>query len=611
MKIKHKTPGAVVDKECDSSLCILSNSIGSFLFLSEQPISKYSGLLLNEDLQIYKTLENLWLVDSSIEGIENNLGHVKRKHKANTEKISFPRGVNGIVYTLAKKAWIGLDFDCRRVDDLKTFGRMYEVVIDKGIIIIRFTKKTNENEDTTHDEEEYRVFLAIKPGKFDRKRDYRFIDQWKEIHYPFDQARKDSPTTRYVYSPFIVNAKELLIGMGRTEDEALSELETLQKQKPVKHNFLTIDGKKNPSAAAAFVCAQDSLEKLKLEHQGIIRLYAGYPWFFQMWSRDENISLGGLLRTKQYSIVKDVLFCYLKGISKDGRLPNRLPFSHLKSADGVGWFWKRVGDLLSELKKNILLEKYISDKELGELNSTLKRSIDRIEKAYMKDGLITSATNETWMDTQWRGEDGRPGAAIEVQALHLNMLRLMQEISDDKDKKKYKTKETEMKKNVLEAFWNKKFLADTAGNYLARPNIFIAYYVYPDLLSRKDWQTCFRNILKKTWLDWGGLSSIDTSHHLFTSEYTGKDNQSYHRGDSWYWVNNLAALCLFRNNPIEFDTEIQKIIHASSEEILWHGALGHHAELGSASHISSRGCLAQAWSNSMFIELITEVNKIE
>ena len=90
-------------------------------------------------------------------------------------------------------------------------------------------------------------------------------------------------------------------------------------------------------------------------------------------------------------------------------------------------------------------------------------------------------------------------------------------------------------------------------------------------------------------------------------EHTGQGGESYHHGDSWFWLNSLAALSLHRIDKKRFKGNIEKIVHASAQEILWSGALGCHAELSSAKKLESRGCFNQAWSNAMFIELIDEI----
>jgi glycogen debranching enzyme len=150
-------------------------------------------------------------------------------------------------------------------------------------------------------------------------------------------------------------------------------------------------------------------------------------------------------------------------------------------------------------------------------------------------------------------------------------------------------------------------LADGLDDWTVRPNIFIAAYVYPELLSKTEWTLCFKNALPKLWLSWGGLASIDKNNPLFTPRYTGETRQSYHRGDSWFWINNLAALVMSRTNKAKFKRYIDAIAKASAKEILTSGAVGHHAEVSSASRLESQGCMAQAWSDAMFIELVEEL----
>ena len=118
---------------------------------------------------------------------------------------------------------------------------------------------------------------------------------------------------------------------------------------------------------------------------------------------------------------------------------------------------------------------------------------------------------------------------------------------------------------------------------------------------------CFENSLKSLWLGWGGLSTIDINNKLFTDDHTGEINKSYHRGDSWFWLNNLAAIELNKINPKKFQNQIQKIISASTEDILWKGCIGCASELSSAKELKSQGCFNQAWSDAMYIEMVEEI----
>ena len=81
-------------------------------------------------------------------------------------------------------------------------------------------------------------------------------------------------------------------------------------------------------------------------------------------------------------------------------------------------------------------------------------------------------------------------------------------------------------------------------DYTQRPNVFLAYYIYPNLLKKTAWNKVFDNALRKLWLPWGGVATIDKDSHLFQGEYTGQDNKSYHRGDSWFFLNNMTAICM-------------------------------------------------------------------
>jgi glycogen debranching enzyme len=186
------------------------------------------------------------------------------------------------------------------------------------------------------------------------------------------------------------------------------------------------------------------------------------------------------------------------------------------------------------------------------------------------------------------------------------MYRLMFDLTQNQ---KYKVLENILKNKVRERFWNGKNLADGLSDWTIRPNIFIAAYVYPELLSNKEWEICLENSLKNLWLDWGGLSTIDKNNRLFTEIDTGEDIKSYHRGDSWFWLNNLAAIQLNKINNKKFQRYIQKIISASTEDILWKGCIGCASELSSAKELSSRGCFNQAWSNAIYLELIDEIFK--
>ena len=241
------------------------------------------------------------------------------------------------------------------------------------------------------------------------------------------------------------------------------------------------------------------------------------------------------------------------------------------------------------------------------MKGQIEKSIIKLCEADRQAGsdFAINGPQETWMDTVW-GNDTRSGARIEIQALRLSMYRLAYELSG---KDEFKELEQKLKEKVREKFWNGNILADGLDDWTIRPNLFIAAYIYPELLSKDEWSKCFETALPKLWLEWGGLATIDKDNPLFCDNYTGENHQSYHRGDSWFWINNLAAIVMARVDRKLFGNYIDQILDASANDILYQGFIGHHSELSSASEQKSEGCLCQAWSSAMFVELMHELYK--
>ena len=79
-----------------------------------------------------------------------------------------------------------------------------------------------------------------------------------------------------------------------------------------------------------------------------------------------------------------------------------------------------------------------------------------------------------------------------------------------------------------------------------------------------------------------------------------------HSGDSWFWINNLAALVMARVDNVAYNVRIDQILKASTQELLWQGALGSCSEVSSANALQSEGCYNQAWSNASYLELLEE-----
>jgi len=578
MKVTHKL-NEEISKQTKEVSFLLSNKIGGYTLLRDTPTSRYQGVFMMHKSEMYKVIEDIQLLGAgSTKEIINEFSFVKRRKSNNTEKFFMPYGYDALVYELDTPGEIEITLDIRKSYSNPEMGRNYKIQKTKSGIIISY----KDNEST--------MYLVISP-----KGDYKILDEWVKKEYSSDKERNSQPHEKYVYQVLKVKAQKLIFTFSPSKKQAVEEatyitknLKRLYDHQKIYVNTLNLKKPADIEQRMAKQCAMSSMNKL-LVHPGKKKgFFAGLPWFFQFWSRDELISAKSLQLNKQDRVLKDVLLKNLNMLKK-GFLPN-IAGSKEGNADAIGWLFKRVQDALPLFSKS---EKAMIAKKLTE-------SIFYYNKYLLHNNLVYNRAKSTWMDTEWHGDD-REGYRIEIQALFLNMLGLAAALTKDN---RFKQWEKIMRKTVRDKFWNKSYLADGLEDWTIRPNVFIAAYIYPALLSRSEWTTCFQNILPKLWLKWGGLSSIDKSHSLFTSKSTGESVESYHRGDSWFWVNNLAALVMKKVNKVIFVKYIDAITRASTKEILYSGAIGHHAEISSANSLKSEGCIAQAWSAAMYIELL-------
>lgn len=620
--VSHRLGRKRIKKEVNKWLkLILVNKIGGyFLFQINGNESKYDGFFVFDmnKKEMHKIIESIEIKDFNVTDvnnsfysfdiIDNNIVNNKntdinknnnknKKTKNKNNKINFftPHHYNSVIINSNNKNNFTINLDVRNITDEREWGRYYEFIEKKkNKVIIKFTKKTDKREDRTHGMKELVYFIVISTDGVIKK-----VDNWHKKYYEFDQKRKDS-FERFVYSSVNINGKNIIISISKRKDVAINDNNYIQKninklkekQKNELSKLIKIKTKiKNKNIDFAYRCAINSLNNLTLNNG----IFAGLPWFYQFWTRDEAISIKALSFYDEEK-AKNILIKQIEKILPDGRIPN-IRFggyagSPTSSADGIGWCVKR----LSQTRLDDVEKVFVSAK--------LSYSINKLLEFHTKNGFAINKPKETWMDTSPNNIDQRDGARIEMQALRLNMYKYLHKISNNK---KYLELEKELRKKVRKKFWDENILFDGINDKTIRPNIFITAYVYPRLLTKKEWKKCFENSLPKLWCEWGGLTTIDKSDPRFVEHYTGRDNLSYHRGDSWFWINNLSALVMHKIDKKIFKNYINDIIKASTNEILFSGIIGSHTELSNASNLSSEASLIQAWSMAMYIELINEV----
>jgi len=582
----------------DDNRFLITNKKGGYFCLANGNKSRYDGLFFFDE-KMYKIIEGLHMVDSAkTSRIINKFYEIERGCSGATETFFMPHYYDSLVYEVTGTSAIEIVFDAKESYDQRQWGRFYSIWQEGDKVIAKFVKKTDSREDITDGKEEYSLFLVLKfEGMFKK------AGEWEKISYEFDKKRNSMPYERYAFSALTLKTDRVVFSFSKNKEKAKKEADYVfrnieilrKKQKKHYDNLLKLRKNIKNDVLMAYFCTLSSLDSLAVGNKGI---FAGLPWFFQFWTRDEAVSLKALMLYENFSLAKNILFRHLKSVLHDGKLLTK-PGALLRSADSAGWVSKRAENLICILKNKKTIGKHLTKNEIKKIEERIGYSLDLMIKYHTRGHLVFNNANETWMDSLQRD-----GFRIEIQAMQLSIYRLMHELTNNRI---YRELGYSLKNEVRNKFWNKKCLADGLNDFTVRPNIFIAAYIYSGLLAKKEWVRCFDNALKSLWNNWGGISTIDKNSLLFRPEHTGENNESYHNGDSWFWINNLAAIVLYRLDKKRYKKYIDKILKASTKDILWLGAIGHHAELSSSKELRSEGCLAQAWSAAMYIELINEI----
>jgi hypothetical protein len=563
---------------------------GSYFWTAAEPASRYQGwfLVLGEG-RLIKVIDDIRPRDRKrVEKLSCGPVSVEKTGPEFRESFYLP-GRQTIVYELDKFSPVEIFFDVKDPYDSPELGRNYRVWKEDGAIIVNF------NQDGGKLPEIFAVILG----------DFGIIEikeEWAERTYRMDQVRRDLPCERWVFEPAEISASRILIAAATTKEKAMSgareawrDFAKPKNLKPAGTNETLPDGYNSSEAEAAKQCAAGALDMLRVKKSGKKALRAGLPWFFQVWRRDEAVSLGGL-SIFDSKAAQEILWHQLDELAASGH-------KFGESADAIGWLFLRAGELIRAGK--------IDTAGKQKIFTALKRSIEKLLAEDTKNLLAVSGPKMTWMDSL-----GRAGAAIEIQALRLNMYRVAGVIAPDEEQKtNYRELEELTASAVRRAFFaNGKLsdLVDPDGGWTdgrGRPNIFLAAYVYPQLLEENEWRAVFDKALPALWLDWGGLSTLDKSDPEFREKDTGVDPAAYHNGDSWFWVNNLAAVVLSRFGRDKYGAFIEKIFEASKNDILWNGAIGCASEISPAGGYVPAGCANQAWSDATFLELYRELKR--
>ena len=563
----------------DDNLRIFLNSSHSFFLHGLFNSSKYDGFFFSYNNQLFKAFDLMFdFAPSSVERRFNTF-----KLASSNNRLSFLLDKKFMVVRSNLPIKFSFDFDIRKVNNFSIDNRLYSVEFRS----LNGVKVSVVSFDKTKYGEPF-FFAVAYEGSVSKA-----SSPWIERFYSFDNLRH-SESSRFVFSPFVLSSNNFCVAFSSDKTSAVTDAVLNFKRLKLK-DIAPFDGKL-PTAQDKISVAESyafsSLKSLSFDNF----LIAGFPWFAEEWFRDELTALGYFISSEsRLDFVKSILFSVLSYFYNNGLSTNRR--FKLLSSDSFGLLALRFQELLNKgflSQENI---EFIKGKFLPILDSIISSKFDTSVN------LFVSGPHETWMDSL-----SREGYCVEIQALMADALSFAFRISKDKKYEDYlNLLLSSVRMRLFKGVLLDRLALDYSPDLTVRPNIFLAYYYCPELLSKELWEKTFDNALNFLWLPWGGLSTVQKD--LAVRFDSGEDSKSYHNGNSWFFINNIAALSMAKVNRDKYDSYINKIVDASVDDLLFSGAVGSSSENSSNAVRTSSGCPVQLWSNSTLLELIHNLSR--
>ena len=398
------------------------------------------------------------------------------------------------------------------------------------------------------------------------------------------------------------------------------------------------------TASAEASPAQDIPERL---HQALgaflarreagLTVIAGYPWFLD-WGRDTLIASRGLLAAGWAEDASLILRTFA-ALEEDGTLPNMLGADNTADRDtSDAPLWLAVA--CEEAADQLGLAFYQADaggrtvlEVLTSLGEHLRRGARNGVVMDPGSGLLWSPAHFTWMDTRYPMGTPREGYPVEIQALWVRLLRLLERLFAPSDGEPWADTAGRAEAS-LAAFWleDRGWFADVllAGKGVPAALAVPADHLRPNQLflislglvagdrARRAVAACARHLLVPGGLrslaplpvavalpipaPWG--TTLNDPLQPYWGHYEGDEDTrrkpAYHNGTAWVW--QLPMLCEALDLAWDGDPAARVTARAwlaSLGPLLDVGCLGQLPELldGDAPH-AQRGCDAQAWSVS-------------
>ena len=368
-----------------------------------------------------------------------------------------------------------------------------------------------------------------------------------------------------------------------------------------------------------------------------LTVIAGYPWFLD-WGRDTLIVCRGLLASGQADEAGVILRTFA-ALEDGGTLPNMLGTTSTvdrDTSDAPLWLAVACEEALETLGPAFFQaevgERTVAD-VLTSLGEHLRIGARNGVRMDPDSALLWSPAHFTWMDTRYPMGTPREGYPVEIQALWIRLLRLLDRMGAPSDGEPWSATAARAEAS-LAAFWleDRGWFADVllAAKGVAAKDAVPADHLRPNQLllvslglvagdrARRAVDACARHLLVPGGLrslaplpvsvpvpipaPWGG--TLNDPAQPYQGRYEGDEDTrrkpAYHNGTAWVW--QLPLLCEALDMAWDGDPAARATARAwlgSVAPLLDSGCLDQLPEIldGDAPH-APRGCDAQAWSVS-------------
>ena len=402
-----------------------------------------------------------------------------------------------------------------------------------------------------------------------------------------------------------------------------------QTAHPVPEHPLHPKRKKVPGTF--FEAADAFLVPRRVGGKDLRTVIAGYPWFAD-WGRDAMIALPGLTVEAGWPDDAGEVLEAFASAAEDGLIPNRFGEesgqAEYNTVDASLWYLQA---LAAQVEGSAEQEDPHDPDWADAVREHLWPVACEIVRKYAEgtrfgiradaDGLIAAGdanTQLTWMDA--RTSDGRPvtprhGKAVEIQALWLSGLALMEEMAEalGTDPPDACALRESAAAAFCDLFWNEDagclydcIAPDGSADAAIRPNQIFAVGL-PHAPLRGERAKAVVHTVRTRLLTPRGLRTLDPADPSYKGVYRGGPDErdaAYHQGTAWPWLLGPYVDAVFAVECRECARGEASQILAGLARAMDEAGLGQVGEVydGDPPHRPG-GCIAQAWSVAAAIHI--------